>query len=63
MEWIKIADQAPPLNVWLEFYDGNKTMSHCGPPNHIDILNNRGEALVNYRHNYTHWRLLTAPNA
>ena len=63
MEWVKITNKMPPLNVWLEFYDGDKTMGHHPPFNHIDILNKRGEATVHYIHNYTHWRPLTAPSA
>lgn len=61
MEWVKITDEQPPTNVWLEFFDGDKTMGHHQPFNHIDKINKRGEAQVNYIHNYTHWRLLTAP--
>ena len=61
MEWVKITDEQPPVGVWLEFFDGDKTMGHHQPFNHVDKINKRGEAQVNYLHNYTHWRLLTAP--
>ena len=59
--WSDIDKRQPPHGEWLEFYDGNKTMGHHPPFNHIDIVNKRGEAQVNYIHNYTHWRQLTTP--
>lgn len=62
MEWVRIETEFPPVGVWLEFFDSNKTMGHHQPFNHVDKINKRGEAQVNYLHNYTHWRLLTAPN-
>ena len=60
-EWFLIRDNSPPINKWLEFYDGDKTMDSYRPLNHIDIINKKGEAAINYLHNYTHWRYLTKP--
>lgn len=62
MEWFKISENKPPAGEWLEFYDGEKSMGHHLPFNHIDILNHRMEARVNYLHNYTHWRHLSSPS-
>ena len=55
MTWMLINEKSPPINTWLLFLDGNKTMGHHPPFVHIDILNHRKEAANNYMHNYTHW--------
>ena len=56
-----IADRFPPRGVWLEFYDGKKTMGDTPPFNHIDKLGEH-DCKVNYLHNYTHWRKLSQPD-
>ena len=60
-KWHLISNVPPPSLVWLEFYDGDKTMSDEGL-NHIDFIRKDGTALSCYLHNYTHWRRLTKPD-
>lgn len=59
--WHKISEKAPPEKTWIEFYDGNQSMGHHPPFNHIDRVNHRGESRVNAIENYTHWRYLSMP--
>ena len=61
MNWNLIEKVAPPRRKWLEFYDGNKTM-RLDLLNHIDKIDQHGDCICHYLHNYTHWRYLSAPN-
>ena len=58
-EWIKVSERLPERKRWVLWLDGNKTMH--APFVHIDYINDRNEACVNYLHNYTHWMPLPAP--
>ena len=62
-EWISVDDKVKPeKNKWLLWLDGNKTMEdNEGLWHHVDMINNKGECLINYAHNYTHWMLLPKP--
>jgi hypothetical protein len=59
-KWNLISEKMPPVNVWCEFYAGDKTMRET-LLNHIDKIDKHGDMAVNYLHNYTHWRELSAP--
>lgn len=66
MEWNKIWQDGvractPPIDVWVEFYDGEKTMRDS-PLHYIDKIDKYGDCDHNYLINYTHWRYLSAPN-
>lgn len=66
MEWIQIwrtgeKPRTPPIETWVEFYDGEKTMRDS-PLHYIDKIDKYGDCDHNYLHNYTHWRFLSAPN-
>jgi hypothetical protein len=60
-EWVSVEDRLPCSGEWVLWLDSDKTMGQCPPFHHIDKINKRGEALVNYRHNYTHWMPLPEP--
>lgn len=60
-EWISVKDRLPAIGEWALWLDGEKTMGHHGPFLHVDKINHRKEAFVNYIHNYTHWMPLPAP--
>ena len=60
-EWNLISITAPPTKEWLEFYDGSETM-RADLQNHIDKIDKHGNCIVNYIHNYTHWRHLGSPH-
>lgn len=60
MDWKLIKKDAPPIEKWLEFYDGENSMSD-EVLNHIDKIDKYGHCVENYLHNYTHWRHLSAP--
>lgn len=59
MSWISVKDKLPNPKQWVLWLDGNKTMH--APFVHIDYINERQEACVNYLHNYTHWQPLPEP--
>ena len=63
LQWYSIQDRGrlPPIDMWVEFYDGDKTLGK-DLLNHIDKVDKHGKCIVNYLHNYTHWRFLTKPN-
>lgn len=54
-EWISVEDRLPPVDEWVLFFDGDRTMDTSNCPIYMDKLDKRGEALCNYLHNYTHW--------
>lgn len=60
-EWISVKDRLPQYGVYVLWLDGDKTMGHHAPFHHIDKINSRNEAMVNYIHNYTHWVPLPEP--
>ena len=60
-EWISVDERLPPAHEWVMWFDGNYTMGHYRPFHHIDKINSRKEATVNYLHNYTHWMPLPPP--
>lgn len=58
-DWISVEDKLPSERLWVLWHDGKQTMN---PPYiHIDYINHRKEAFVNYLHNYTHWMPLPEP--
>lgn len=60
-KWISVEDRLPPVGLWVLWLDGDKTMTPHNAQCHIDKINKRGECLVNYTHNYTHWMPLPQP--
>jgi hypothetical protein len=60
-EWISVDDRLPKAGEWALWLDGEKTMGNYDLFHHVDKIDSRKEALVNYIHNYTHWMPLPAP--
>ena len=60
-KWISVEDELPPKDVWVLWLDGEQTMAPYNDARHIDKIDNRGECVVNYIHNYTHWMPLPQP--
>lgn len=54
-KWISVEDKLPPIDTWVLWIDGDKTMDPRGSDYHIDKITERGECLMNYIHNYTYW--------
>ena len=60
-KWVSVEDELPPKDVWVLWIDGKQTMTPHNATCHIDKIDNRGECLVNYIHNYSHWMPLPQP--
>ena len=59
--WISVDDRLPEIDEFALWLDGKQSMGHHQPFVHVDKINKRGECLVNYLHNYTHWQPLPQP--